>query len=204
MDTPSQNPAPFAPTTRTTHPHNERRSRRRGSLLPPQWRKALRAAHVTVSVGLLGSDAAVLTLASAGRLGSDPVTVYPAAHLIGELLLLPLAVLALATGVALGLLTPWGLLRHWWVVISLAVTAGGTVLATFVLVPGLGTAASAALARHPVADATGLVRDSAAACGVLIATVVISYVKPFGTVRCRPRAEHPASVSSHTAGGLSR
>ena len=71
MDTPSQNPAPFAPTTRTTHPHNERRSRRRGSLLPPQWRKALRAAHVTVSVGLLGSDAAVLTLASAGRLGSD-------------------------------------------------------------------------------------------------------------------------------------
>ncbi|MET8783487.1 MULTISPECIES: DUF2269 domain-containing protein [unclassified Streptomyces] len=187
MDTPTQNPGPFAATTRTTQPHEARAPRRRAPRLPPQWRKALRAAHVTVSVGLLGSDAAVLALASAGRLGSDPVTVYPAAHLIGELLLLPLAVLALVTGVAVGLLTPWGLLRHWWVVISLAVTAGGTVLATFVLVPGLGTAASAALAGHPVADATGLVRDSGAACFVLIATVVLSYIKPFGTVRRRPR-----------------
>jgi hypothetical protein len=148
---------------------------------------------VTVSVGLLGSDAAVLALASAGRLGSDPVTVYPAAHLISELLLLPLAVLALATGVALGLLTPWGLLRYWWVVMSLAVTAAGTCLATFVLVPGLGAASTAALARHPVADATGLVRDSGAACCVLIATVVLSYVKPFGTVRRRPRTKRPTA-----------
>ncbi|MBM9509234.1 hypothetical protein [Actinacidiphila acididurans] len=181
------------PTTRTTHPHQAGRPRRTGTRLPPQWRKALRAAHVTVSIGLLGSDAAVLTLVSAGRLGSNPVTVYPAAHLIGQLLLLPLAVLALATGVALGLLTPWGLLRYWWVAISLAITAGGTALATFVLVPGLGSAASAALARHPVADATGLVRDSGAACCVLIATIALSYAKPFGTVRRKPRrAERPA------------
>jgi hypothetical protein len=195
VDTPTQNPAPFAPSTQTTHPHEAHRPRRRGTLLPPQWRKVLRAAHVTVSVGLLGSDAAVLALASAGRLGSDPVTVYPAAHMIGELLLLPLAVLALATGVALGLLTPWGLLRYWWVVMSLAVTAAGTGLATFVLVPGLGAAATAALARHPVADATGLVRDSGAACCVLIATVVLSYVKPFGTVRRRPRTKRPAPTA---------
>lgn len=196
MHTPPQNPAPFAPTTRTTHPHEARRPRRRNTLLPPQWRKVLRAAHVTVSVGLLGGDAAVLALTSAGRLGSDPVTVYPAAHLIGELLLLPLAVLALVTGIVLGLLTPWGLLRYWWVVTSLAVTAGGTVLATFVLVPGLDAAASAALARHPVADTTGLVRDSGAACGVLIATVVLSYVKPFGRVRRRPGIERPTRTAS--------
>jgi hypothetical protein len=196
VHTPPQNPAPFAPTTRTMRPHEARRPRRRETLLPSRWRKVLRAAHVTVSVGLLGSDAAVLALTSAGRLGSDPVTVYPAAHLIGELLLLPLAVLALVTGIVLGLLTPWGLLRYWWVVISLAVTAGGTVLATFVLVPGLDVAASAALARHPVADTTGLVRDSGAACGVLIATVVLSYVKPFGRVRRRPRTERPTRTAS--------
>jgi hypothetical protein len=182
VDTPSHSLTPFAPATPTTH--HPQPARRRGTL-PPRWRKVLRAAHVTVSVGLLGSDAAVLVLATAGRLGSDPVTVYPAAHLIGELLLLPLAVLALVTGIALGLLTPWGLLRHWWVVLSLAITAGGTVLAAFVLVPGLGAAASAALAGHSVADATGLVRDAGAACCVLIATVVLSYLKPFGTVRRR-------------------
>ena len=187
MDTPPPNPAPFAPTSRITQPHEARRPRR-GTRLPPRWRKALRATHVTVSVGLLGSDAAVLVLTSAGRLGSDPVTVYPAAHLIGAILLLPLAVAALVSGVVLGLLTPWGLLRYWWVVLSLVITAGGTVLAALVLVPGLGAAASAALAGEPVADATGLVRDSGAACCVLIATVVLSYVKPLGTVRRSTRA----------------
>jgi hypothetical protein len=150
---------------------------------------------VAVSVGLLGSDAAVLVLVWAGRLGSDPVTVYPAAHLIGEVLLLPLAWLALVTGVALGLFTPWGLLRHWWVVLSLAFTAGGTVLAMLVLVPGLGAAASAATGGHPAADATGLVRDSGAACCVLIATVVLSYTKPFGTVRRGPRPQGPAGTA---------
>ncbi|MFI1091140.1 DUF2269 domain-containing protein [Streptomyces sp. NPDC020917] len=194
MDAVPPNPASFAPATGTAPPHQARRSGRRGRRLPPGWRKALKAAHVAVSVGLLGSDASVLALTAAGRLGSDPVTVYPAAHLIGELLLLPLAVLALAGGVALGLLTPWGLLRHWWVAISLALTAGGTVLAALVLVPGLGTAASASLAGRPVAGATGLVRDSGAACCVLVATVVLSYVKPFGTVR-RPGPALPAGPS---------
>ena len=190
MDTPPPTPGPPAPAaTRTTRPRQA--NRRRGTRLSPRWRKALRAVHVTVSIGLLGSDAAVLVLAAAGRLGSDPVTVYPAAHLIGELLLLPLAVLALATGIALGLLTPWGLLRHWWVALSLVLTAGGTVLGALVLVPGLGAAASAALARQPVADATGLVRDSGAACCVLIATVVLSYAKPFGPVRRSPRPRRP-------------
>ncbi|MFG1808287.1 DUF2269 domain-containing protein [Streptomyces sp. NPDC049040] len=159
-----------------------------GRRLPPRWRRALRAAHVTVSVGLLGSDAAVLVLTSAGWFGSAPISVYPAALLIGQWLLLPLAVLALATGVALGLLTPWGLLRHWWVVLSLAITGGGTLLAAVVLVPGLDAAASAVSARQPVADATGLVRDAGAACCVLIATVVLSFVKPFGPVRRSPAA----------------
>ncbi|SEG92248.1 hypothetical protein SAMN05216223_12599 [Actinacidiphila yanglinensis] len=181
MDTQPPKPAPLGAS----------RPRRRGTRLPPRWRRALRAVHVTVSIGLLGSDAAVLVLAAAGRLGSDPVTVYPAAHLISELLLLPLAVLALATGVALGLLTPWGLLRHWWVALSLAFTAAGTVLGALVLVPGLGDAASSALAGQPVADPTGLVRDAGAACCVLIATVVLSYVKPFGTVRRGPRMGQP-------------
>lgn len=187
MDTRPPKPAP------PIRPRRGSRPRDRGTRLPPRWRRALRAVHVTVSIGLLGSDAAVLVLASAGRLGSDPVTVYPAAHLISELLLLPLAGLALATGVALGLLTPWGLLRYWWVALSLVFTAAGTVLGALVLVPGLGAAASSALAGQPVTDPTGLVRDSGAACCVLIATVVLSYVKPFGTVRRSPRIRLPSA-----------
>lgn len=154
--------------------------------MSPPWRKLLLTVHVVVAVGLLGADAAVLALVTAGWLGgAGPVTVYPAAHLLGTALLLPLALLALVTGVALGLLTPWGLLRHWWVLISLVVNTAGTVLAVFVLLPSLGAAASAALAGHAVASPSSLVRSSGSACCVLIATVAISYYKPFGRIRRR-------------------
>lgn len=169
-------PKKLSPAPRTTT--------RRGPRLSPPWRKLLLTIHVIVSVGLLGTDTAVLALVTSGWLGdAGPVTVYPAAHLLGTDLLLPLALLALVTGLALGLLTPWGLLRHWWVLISLVVNTAGTVLAVFVLLPGLDAAATAALAGQAVASPPSLVRDSGAACCVLITTVAISYYKPFGRIR---------------------
>lgn len=155
--------------------------------LSPWARKTLLTTHVTTSVGLLGADAAVLALVVAGWRGSEPLTVYPAAQLLGQALVLPLALLALATGAALGLLTPWGLLRHWWVLIKLVLTTGGTVLALFVLVPTLEAADADALAHHPPADQLGLVKDAGGASGVLIATILIAYVKPFGRLRPRHR-----------------
>ena len=74
--------------------------------LAPPWRKPLVSLHIIVSVGLLGADAAVLLLCVAGARGADPSTIYPAARLIGGNLLVPLALLALTSGLALGLLTP--------------------------------------------------------------------------------------------------
>jgi hypothetical protein len=162
--------------------------RRNGGLrLSPTGRKALLTVHVITSVGLLGADAAVLALVFAGWRGSEPLTVYPAAHQLGQALILPLVLLALTTGVTLGLLTPWGLLRHWWILIKLVLTVGGTVLALFVLVPTLDAAATQALARRPLADSFGLVKDSGSACGVLIVTILLAYFKPFGRLRRRHR-----------------
>lgn len=152
--------------------------------LKPLWRKLLLSTHLIVSVGLLGSDAAVLILCLAGAHGADPRTVYPAASLIAGTLLVPLAVLALVTGIILALLTPWGLVRYWWVAISLALTVGGIVLGTFVLVPTLAAAADAATAapgaRVLSVDRLGLVKDTSAAFVALIATVLLSVYKPFG------------------------
>ena len=148
--------------------------------LSPSWRKALRIVHVVASLGLLGADAAVLALVLAGWRGSNPLTVYPAGHMLGEFLVLPLALLALATGIALGALTPWGLLRYWWVLISLVFTTGGTLLAVFVLVPTLSVAADVALAGGVPADTYGLVKDAGGASVVLLVTVLLSYYKPFG------------------------
>jgi hypothetical protein len=101
----------------------------------------------------------------------------------------PLALLALTSGLALGLLTPWGLVRYWWVAIKLALTVAGTVLALLVLVPTLGTAATAAATGAPLSSAyrLGLVRDTAAASTVLITTVLLAVYKPFGRLRGRAR-----------------
>lgn len=166
------------------------RPRARWQLKPP-WRKLLLSVHLIVSVGLLGSDAAVLLLCIAGARGSDPSTVYPAASLIASVLLVPLALLALATGVILGLLTPWGIVRYWWVAISLALTVAGIVLGAFVLVPTLGAAADAATAAPGAqvlsVDRLGLVKDTSAASIVLIVTVLLSVYKPFGRLRDRRR-----------------
>lgn len=142
--------------------------------------------HVVTSVGLLGADAAVLALAVSGRLGSAPITVYPAADVIATVLVLPCAVLALASGVALGLLTRWGLVRHWWVLLKLVLTVAGTLLAIFVLVPTVEAAAGAALAGEPIAEPSALVKDSGGASGVLVVIILLAYYKPFGRIRRQP------------------
>jgi hypothetical protein len=153
--------------------------------LPPRWRKLLLTTHIGASVGLLGTDATVLLLAVSGARGSDPAAVYPAAQLIGSLLLVPAALLSLATGVLLGLLTPWGLFRHWWVTVKLALTTAGAVLSLVVLTPALSGLAGA---HGSPAQRLELVRDSGAASLVLVVTLALSVYKPFGRVRRRRAA----------------
>jgi hypothetical protein len=148
------------------------------------WRKTVLTVHIGSSVGLMGVDAALLLLGLTGAGGADPRTVYPAMHLLGSVLLVPLALVSLAGGVALGLLTPWGLLRHWWVLLKLVLTTAGSVLALFVLAPLLGRAAAAAEAGGPVTDGL-LWRAPTGASVVLLTTLVLSVAKPFGRVRRR-------------------
>jgi hypothetical protein len=151
--------------------------------LAPRWRKLLLITHIGASVGLLGTDATVLLLAASGAQGRDPAAVYPAAQLIGSLLLVPAALLSLVTGVLLGLLTPWGLFRHWWVTAKLALTTAGAVLSVVVLTPALAALADAAGGPVPIAQRLELVRDSGAASVVLLVTLGLSVYKPFGRVR---------------------
>lgn len=159
----------------------------RSPRLSPRWRKTLVVVHVGTSVGLLGVDAAVLALDLAGAAGRDAPTVYPAARLLGGALLVPLALASLVTGMALGLFTPWGLVRHWWVAIKLTLTTAGTVLALVLLTPALSAAAGAALDGDvvPATQRWELVRNSGAASLVLVTTLVLSVVKPFGRIRRR-------------------
>ena len=171
----------------TTTPMTTARSRQRRLQLGKDARKGLLSLHIITSVGLLGSDAAVLVLSIAGARGAAPPSVYPPAALLGQWLILPLSVASLATGVALGLLTPWGVLRYYWTSLKLALNSAGLVLAWLVLLPSLDRAAdqahTALSTGLPAGDRLGLVRDSAAAMTVLVVTVLLSVYKPFGRLK---------------------
>ena len=78
---------------------------------------------MATAVSVLGTDLVLLVLGISSVGGADPRTIYPAADLIATWLLAPLAILALGTGVMLGLITHWGLFRYWWVTIKLTLTA---------------------------------------------------------------------------------
>ena len=108
-------------------------------------RRALLAAHIVTAVGVLGADLALLALGIGGLLGIDARAVYPAAHLVASRVIVPLAGGAFGTGILLGLVTSYGLVRYWWVATKLAITVvlGTVVLA--VLVPGLQRAAELAM-----------------------------------------------------------
>ncbi|HET6316254.1 MAG TPA: hypothetical protein VFG86_07340 [Chloroflexota bacterium] len=115
----------------------------------PGWRKLLLTAHVLVTVGLFGADLVLLTLGISSVLGADPRTIYPAAATIGTIVLAPLAVTSLASGLLLAGTTHWGLLKYWWVVIKLAITVALTPVVIFVLVPRLDAAALATSGASP-------------------------------------------------------
>jgi hypothetical protein len=85
--------------------------------------KALLMLHILTTIGVFGADLALLTLGISALFGADARSVYPPSHLIAEVLVQPLAIASLATGVALGLLSGWGLVRYWWTGIKLAITA---------------------------------------------------------------------------------
>ena len=154
----------------------------------PTWRKILLSVHIATAVSVLGTDVVLLALGIAGLRGASPETIYPAARLVGAWLVAPLAVTALASGVLLGLLTPWGLLRYWWVTIKLAITAVLTAVVLFVLIPRLSVAADNATAgvQFTDADRVPLVAAPVVAVTLLGLNVVLAVFKPRWRLRSDP------------------
>jgi len=91
----------------------------------PRLRRVLLTVHIIGSVGWMGAAAAYLALGiAAGARDAETVrAAWIAMELTGWFVIVPLAMSALITGVGLSVGTSWGLLRHYWVVVSLALTA---------------------------------------------------------------------------------
>jgi SAM-dependent methyltransferase len=145
-----------------------------------RWHKLLLTAHVTASVGVLGADLVLLNLGFAGLSGAAPATIYPAARIVGESVVAPLALTALGTGVWLSVSTPWRLFRYWWVAIKLAITLALTAAVLFVLLPALGTAADAvaAGAKLGTRERVPLFAAPAVASSLLLLAAALGIFKP--------------------------
>jgi hypothetical protein len=154
----------------------------RSTTLPEGWHKALLIVHVAASVGGLGAGLALLALGAAGLRGTDPAFVYPAAHMVAAGVLAPLALAALGTGLALGLLTRWGLFRHGWVTAKLLITAGMSGALLLSLLPLLQRQASAAVETAPHVLAIGgrvtLVVATGTASVLFAIALVLAILKP--------------------------
>lgn len=154
--------------------------------LPPRWRKAVLTVHVVTAVGWLGVDLVQLTLGLGGLTGlADPAVVYPAFGLIGTVLFVPLSFLVWLVGVVNAVFTPWGLVKHWWVLTKLAIVTLMLVLVVFALYPNLSLAASSGAAL-PQRDKINLVVAPGVSTTLLIIATVLSTYKPWGrTARAR-------------------
>ncbi len=150
--------------------------------LAPRRRKAVLTVHVVTAVGWLGVDLVLLTLGVAGLTGADPEVVYPAQSLIGRMLFAPLSVLVWLVGVVNAVGTPWGLLRHRWVLVKLLLTTAMLGLVLFLLLPALTEAGDLAGDLPRRDRITMVVAPSVSSTLLLFATVLSTY-KPWGRVR---------------------
>lgn len=119
-------------------------------------RKALLTVHIAAAAGLVGVSVVILALGIAGMGTTAPETIYPAMHTVAQFVLVPLGLTALATGVLQAFVTGYGLTRYWWVTTKLVITTLLTAVALFVVVPGLGRAADAAVSSADITAAQQL------------------------------------------------
>lgn len=140
--------------------------------LSPALRAFALLAHVTFSVGWLGAVIAFLGLAVIGLIDRDAQTVR-GAYLVMEpaawFVLVPLAFASLLTGIVQSLGTPWGLFRHYWVLVKFLLN----VLSIIVLLTYMATFRQmAGVAADPGAD-LGLVRNPSPALHAALALIVL-------------------------------
>jgi hypothetical protein len=155
--------------------------------MTPGLRKFVRTAHITFTVGWLGTVVAFLVLAIAGLISQDAKTVqaaYIAMELTARFVIVPLSLAPLLlTGPILSLGTPWGLFRHYWILAKLLINILSTIILLVHMQPisylsrvaAAGTLSSAdrgAQVQLVVAAAAGLL-------ALLVATALAVY-KPRG------------------------
>jgi hypothetical protein len=152
--------------------------------MAPGLRKLALTAHLTASLGWIGALLAYLALGVAAATSRDPQTIrgaWVAMDVTGWYAIVPLALAALVTGLVISLGTPWGLFRHYWVLISLASTVVSTVI-LLLHMPTVSAQADHARMADPAAlgQLGGDLFHPGVGLIVLLAVTVLNVYKPKG------------------------
>jgi hypothetical protein len=157
--------------------------------MPYAVRKLVLLAHITTSLGWLGTVAAFLVLAIAGLNSSNQQTVrsvYLVMPVLTWSVIVPLAFASLFTGLALSLVTKWGLIRYYWVLAKLLINS--VAIPILLLHTRIISEVANAAAKGTLSDAdlrgsrVQLIVAAAAAMLALLAASVLSVYKPRGMI----------------------
>lgn len=183
-----------------------------GSKIPtmnPNLRKLVLTAHLVSSIGWLGAVAAfvVLDIAAMNDINAQAVSAaYLSMALITRFVIVPLALAALLTGLVQALGTPWGLFRHYWVLVKLALTLFATIVLLQKVAPINFAAAQASKPQLSgiALQALGgpLAVHSVGGLLVLLVITTVSVYKPWGLTlygrrRLREQGFEPVPGSSN-------
>jgi len=157
--------------------------------MTPRLRKLALTAHVVTSVGWLGAVVGFLALAVSSLTSHDAPVVaaaYLMMELIGWLVLVPLSLASLLTGLIQSLGTTWGLFRHYWVLAKLLINVVATVI-LLIYMQSLSYLADMAVTVSAddllkLRDPSPLIHAGAALLLLLLATTLSVY-KPRGLTR---------------------
>ena len=156
-------------------------------------------AHITFSVGWLGSVIPYLALAIAALTSRDDQMVRAACvsmQFIGWFVIVPLSLAALISGLVQSLGSRWGLIRYWWIVAKLVLT----LIAVAILLQHMSDVSRAAtIARQSTQSVANLRPElihSAGGLLVLLVITTISVFKPWGPT---PYGRRQASQAGSTA-----
>lgn len=153
--------------------------------MSPRLRKFVLTTHITTSVGWLGAVAPYLALDITATVGQDLQTVRAAYLAMGVMVtyvIVPLALASVLVGIVNALGTPWGLFRHYWVLVKLLLT----VFAATILLIETSTVRSLAQAAASEADPRelpGTLLHSIGGSVVLLLVLILSVYKPRGLTR---------------------
>ncbi|WP_351231354.1 hypothetical protein [Streptomyces sp. NPDC002133] len=172
-------------------------------IMSPRLRKIVLTTHVVTSVGWLGAVLAYLALDITAVTSQDiPAVrgVYAAMELKVLYAIVPLALASVLIGVVNALGTPWGLFRHYWVLVKLLLT----VFAAAILLIETQTVSHLAETAQSSADPRelpGTLFHSVGGLVVLLIITILSMFKPRGVTRYGWRKQNELRARQRPATG---